>query len=111
VLDGEGVRVIFSGSGWNHFGSTKSRGRFVIGQGGITWLSEPPQTESGLLLKQGEGALLVGGVEDTCTIEFAEVDGHKGINAHASASLSFTGPPTEKTEFIQVVDKSNALPD
>jgi hypothetical protein len=110
VLDGEGVRVIFSGSGWNHTGSTKSRGRFVIGHGDITWLSEPRQTEMGLLLKQSEGALLIGGVEDICTIEFAEVDGHKGINAHASVSLAFTGQPTEKTEFIQATDKSNALP-
>lgn len=64
----------------------------------------------GLLLKQNEEAFLIGGVEDTCMIGFAEVDGHKGINAHATASLSFTGPPTEKTEFIPATDKSNALP-
>jgi hypothetical protein len=110
VLDGEGVRVIFSESGWNHTGSTKSRGQFVIGHGDITWLSEPRQTEMGLPLKQNEGAFLIGGIEDTCTIEFAMIDGHKGINVHASVSLPFTGAPTEKTEFIPATGKSNALP-
>jgi hypothetical protein len=101
VSEGSAVRVLFSRSGYNIIGANKSQGRFVIGYNDITWLSGPKErtTEPGLLLMQNESAALIQGVEDTCMITFAEMDGRKGVTAHASFSVP-PAPPTEETVFI-----------
>ena len=101
VIEGAGVRVLFSPSGYNIAGGTHSQGRFVIGHGHITWLFGPKDrtSEPGLLLMNGESAFLIQGVEDTCEITFAEMDGHIGITAHASFSVPGV-PPSNTTVFI-----------
>jgi hypothetical protein len=87
-------------SGYNIIGANKSQGRFVIGYNDITWLYGPKErTEPGLLLMQNESAALIQGVEDTCMIAFAEMDGRKGVTAHASFSVP-PAPPTHETVFI-----------
>jgi hypothetical protein len=100
VSEGSAVRVLFSRSGYI-IGRIKSQRRFAIGYNDITWLSGPKEraTEPGLLLMQNENAALIQRVEDTCTITFAEMDGRKGVTAHASFSVP-TAPPTETTVFV-----------
>lgn len=109
VISGDGIRVEFTGGFLG--GSTEPRGQFVLKNGLITWASG--QSERGLLLTRGQSGFLTGGVENYCTIAFAEVDSHMGINAHAF--FASEGVPTKSQtsdEFIpgeqpQPEDSSN----
>jgi hypothetical protein len=100
-VERDGVRVLFSASGNNISGVTKSQGRFVIGHNEIMWLSGPKerQTEPGLLLHKHESALLIQGPEDICEVTFAALNGHVGITAHASLTLPSL-PHGDKKVFI-----------
>ena len=101
VIEGKGVRVLFSPSGYNITGEIGANSRFVIGHNDITWLVGPKESRSepGLLLRDKQSALLIQGVEDSCAIAFATMDGHIGITAHASFSLP-GAPARDKTVFI-----------
>jgi hypothetical protein len=100
LIERDGVRVIFSPTGYNVSGGTK-QGRFVVGHGQIYWLSGPNErmSESGLLLLKSERAFLAQGVEDACEISFAEMSARVGIIAHASLTLPYL-PHDEKKVFI-----------
>ncbi len=84
-IDGKGVRVEFTGGFFG--GSIEPRGQFSIKGKLISWPTG--QTERGLFLTDGQSALLMGGVENICTISFAVVGGHIGIEA--SAEVTPTG--------------------
>jgi hypothetical protein len=99
VLEGAGVRVLFSHKADGHSGSV-SRLQFTIDNELVTWLSpdSSPQTERGLFLAMGENAYVHGTPEDVCTIKAAEVSGRLGVIAQASSPG--INPPVLSKEFI-----------
>jgi hypothetical protein len=87
--DVSGVRVFFSTNAdiWGQFGHrpADNERRYSVRQGRVVW---PDREEAALLMQPGEISMVIGGVENTCEIAFAVVDGHVGISARAS----FTPP-------------------
>jgi hypothetical protein len=87
--DVSGVRVFFSTNAdiWGQFGRrpTESERRYTVRKGHVVW---PDREEAALLMRPGEMSMVVGGVENTCEIAFAVVDGQVGVSARAS----FTPP-------------------
>jgi hypothetical protein len=87
--DVSGVRVFFRTNAdiWGQLGHRpgENERRYSVRQGRVVW---PDREEAALLMQPGEMSMVVGGVENTCEIAFAVVDGHVGISARAS----FTPP-------------------
>ena len=85
--DVSGVRVFFSTNAdiWGQFGHrpAENERRYSVRQGRVVW---PDREEAALLVQPGETSMVIGGVENTCEIAFAVVDGRVGISARASFS-------------------------
>ena len=84
-----GVRVFFRENAdiWGRLGHRpgENERRYSVKEGRVVW---PDREEAALLMLPGETSMVVGGVENTCEIAFALVDGRVGISARAS----FTPP-------------------
>ena len=100
VLEGSGVRVLFSRAADGHSGFVSGQ-RFTIENAMITWSStkSAPKTEQGLLLAKGDSASVHGIPEDSCIISVVEVNGWLGVIAQAAVSI-VGNPPQRSKEFI-----------
>jgi hypothetical protein len=87
--DVSGVRVFFRKNAdiWGRLGHRpgENERRYSVREGRVVW---PDREEAALLVQPGETSMVIGGVENTCEIAFAVVDGQVGISARAS----FTPP-------------------
>lgn len=87
--DVSGVRVFFRNNAdiWGRLGHRpgENERRYSVRQGRVVW---PDREEAALLMLPGETSMVVSGVENTCEIAFAVVDGQVGISARAN----FTPP-------------------
>jgi hypothetical protein len=104
VSDSQGVRIFFDSYHNMTFGGAvvtaneaTSRRRLRIEEGQVHWKNG--DTESSLLLKPGEWASLIAGVENTCRISFDEQLGHRGVTAEAS--FTPPGQPMSAKQFIR----------
>ena len=104
VTDSQGVRIFFHPYHNMTFGGAvvtaneaAPRRRFRIEAGQVHW--ENGDAEPSLLLKPGEWAPLIAGVENTCRISFAEQLGQRGVTAEAS--FTPPGQPMTAKQFIR----------
>ncbi len=104
ATDSQGVRVFFQayptmiiGGAVETANEATPRRRFRIKAGQVHW--ENGDVEPSLLLKPGEWAPLIAGVENTCRLSFDEQLGHRGVSA--GASFSPPGQPMTARKFIR----------
>ena len=104
LTDSQGVRIFFQpytnmiiGGAVVTENKATPRRRFRIEEGQVHW--ETGDIEPSLLLKPGESAPLIAGVENTCRISFDEQLGHRGVTAEAS--FTPPGQPMSAKQFIR----------